>query len=228
MDPKRLKTMLRQTLDDFRLSRGERQALTRILEHVQLSEQSLSLYRQVAFELAREVANEANRDDLLSWLEDVCRVLQTAATDSEAPRAEALFSPEDPCQERLVGLLKSARSSVDICVFTITDDRISDAVAAAHSRGVATRVITDDEKAFDRGSDVDRLRTAGVSIRVDCTPYHMHHKFAVFDRRLLVTGSYNWTRSADKFNEENYVISGDQRLVHRYSEVFEQLWEKFG
>ena len=123
--------------------------------------------------------------------------------------------------------VSGAQSSVDICVFTITDDRISNAIQAAHQRGVRTRIVTDDEKAFDRGSDIQRLEKAGLDIRVDRSAYHMHHKFAIFDGRLLVTGSYNWTRSADEYNEENYVISGDQRLIHRYLEMFEKLWEKF-
>jgi cardiolipin hydrolase len=55
----------------------------------------------------------------------------------------------------------------------------------------------------------------------------MHHKFAIFDRTYLVTGSYNWTRSAASYNEENIVVSDDRRLVSAFSGTFEKLWEKF-
>ena len=48
-----------------------------------------------------------------------------------------------------------------------------------------------------------------------------------FDRRLLVTGSYNWTRSAARNNLENIAITDDPRLVEPYRDEFERLWERF-
>ena len=75
------------------------------------------------------------------------------------------------------------------------------------------RIITDNEKAYDAGSDVTRFQDAKIPLRVDDTPFHMHHKFAVFDREILLTGSYNWTRSAARYNEENLIVTEDPRLV---------------
>ena len=89
------------------------------------------------------------------------------------------------------------------------------------------RIISDDDKSNDRGSDVDRLAEAGVPVRVDRTQYHMHHKFAVFDERLLLTGSYNWTRGAAEHNEENFIITSEQHFVHSFSNLFGKLWSKF-
>jgi mitochondrial cardiolipin hydrolase len=51
------------------------------------------------------------------------------------------------------------------------------------------------------GSDIGRLRNAGVPVRVDRVPAHMHHKFVVLDNRFLLNGSFNWTRSAVLDNE---------------------------
>ena len=52
----------------------------------------------------------------------------------------------------------------------------------------------------------------------------MHHKFAVFDHSQVITGSYNWTRSAAEHNRENLVISHDPQLVEPYQRAFERLW----
>ena len=123
-------------------------------------------------------------------------------------------------------LLRSAVREVDICVFTITDDQIAEAILTAHRRNVAVRILTDQEKSSDRGSDIKRFHNAGVSVRVDRSPYHMHHKFAVFDARTLLTGSYNWTRTANEFNQENFIVTDDQYLVETYSAVFDQLWDQ--
>jgi mitochondrial cardiolipin hydrolase len=91
---------------------------------------------------------------------------------------------------------------------------------------VPLRIITDNEKAFDEGSDIIRLRQAGVAVRVDQSPYHMHHKFAIFDHERLLTGSYNWTRGASEHNEENFVILGDRRLITAFNTTFERLWNR--
>jgi phosphatidylserine/phosphatidylglycerophosphate/cardiolipin synthase-like enzyme len=112
-------------------------------------------------------------------------------------------------------------------VFTITDDELTDAVLDAHRRGVKVRVITDNDKANDLGSDVDRLARAGVPVRMDRTEHHMHHKFAVFDGHTVATGSYNWTRSAATHNRENVAVTNDPKLVRAYAEGFDGLWRAF-
>ena len=106
-------------------------------------------------------------------------------------------------------------------------DTISDAILDACQRRVKVRVISDDDKSGDRGSDIERLQERGVEVRIDRTDDHMHHKFAIFDHHLLLNGSYNWTRSAANRNQENFLVTGDPRFVEDFSRQFERLWEKF-
>src|SRR5262249_52240936 len=141
--------------------------------------------------------------------------------------AEVQFSPGDQCCRRIVNLLDGCRRSADLCVFTITDDRIAQSVLAVHRRGARVRVVTDDEKANDEGSDVRRMAAAGIPVRVDDSPFHMHHKFALFDGGTVLTGSYNWTLGAARNNQENLVISNDRRLVNAFTGEFERLWKQF-
>jgi phosphatidylserine/phosphatidylglycerophosphate/cardiolipin synthase-like enzyme len=55
----------------------------------------------------------------------------------------------------------------------------------------------------------------------------MHHKFAIFDEGVVLTGSYNWTRGAAMSNEENLILSNDRRLLTAFRGEFERLWKKF-
>lgn len=89
------------------------------------------------------------------------------------------------------------------------------------------RVLTDNEKASDLGSDIARIAEAGIPVAVDESDKHMHHKFAIFDASVVITGSYNWTRSAATYNEENLVTTGEPSLVRAFSEEFDRLWKKF-
>jgi cardiolipin hydrolase len=219
--------ILRDTLADARLSRGEQNVLGQILEEIGADQHKLGFLRHRAFEIARsEIVGPAARG-VLEWLEDVVKVLQVDDATSP-PTAEAYFSPGDHCAQVIGGLFRSARRSVDVCVFTVTDDRISDAIADAHRRKVAVRIISDNDKAGDTGSDLHRLSRRGVPVRFDRTDNHMHHKYAIFDGGRILTGSYNWTRSAAEYNEENFIVTDDPHLLAAFSDAFERLWKKLG
>ena len=135
------------------------------------------------------------------------------------------FSPGDDCPNVIANLFERAEQTVDICVFTITDNRITQAIRDAYVRGINVRVITDNDKALDPGSDVDRMAGLGIPLRVDKSPHHMHHKYAIFDKTITLTGSYNWTRSADHYNEENFLTTEDPSITRPFIGHFEKLWD---
>ena len=221
MTPEEMDSWLIRSLEDRRLSRSERQALGALASSFE-SSADRDLIRRKAFEIVRA---EFADPTLLDWLEDVLKAVRDASESARKDSvAEAYFSPGDECLRAIDRRLRSARKSVDICVFTITDDRLAGAVLDTHRSGVAIRVITDNAKAEDLGSDIERLEQAGIAVRVDRSPYHMHHKFAIFDGSTLMTGSYNWTRGAAVDNEENLIVTNEPRLVEPFRSTFDRLW----
>jgi len=225
MKPDEVDGVLAATLEDHRLSRGEKHAIEELLSADDITPERLAFIRHRAFALAREQMPTHVARQVLEWLEGVNKLL-LPRPPKEVSRAEVFFSPGPGCLEAISRNLRDARDSVDICVFTITDDRLAKAILDAHARGVKLRVVTDEDKAYDRGSDVFELASKGVEVRVDESEHHMHHKFAVFDRRTVVTGSYNWTRSASTHNAENVLVTDDERLVKPYRRVFEEMWNE--
>lgn len=224
MDTRALDDILLQTLDDLRLSRAEKRGLKTFLQDADVDAGALAQVRSRAFALAGERAAQ-DPEAVVRWLEGVVKVTSSLEGDTSSSVAEAWFSPGEGCRNRIAGLLGAARRSVDICVFTVTDDHLSEAIVDAHRRGVRVRIISDNDKAEDRGSDVNAFeRHHGLPVVVDRTDNHMHHKFAIFDGKMLLTGSYNWTRSAFKYNEENVVVTDDSRLVKRFQREFDKLW----
>ena len=222
MDADAIDRLLAPTLADRRLSRGERQALAPSL--ATLGPEAVAR----AFALAKETLSTPDDRAAVEWLEEVVALIARRPAPTSSSTAEAHFSPGDDCPRAIEGLLRRSRRSADVCVFTITDDRLAEALTDAHRRGVAVRIIGDDAKAEDLGSDIGRFERASLAVRVDRSPFHMHHKFAVVDGRTLLTGSYNWTRGAARDNEENLVIVDDPRLVAPFASAFQRLWEKLG
>jgi mitochondrial cardiolipin hydrolase len=230
MQDHEVRETLRVSLEDGCLDRTERDSFRQWLQTSSPDTQKRAVYQSMAFALAREALerNLVNHHSALNWLERVVKLLTPLALPHPtASTFDACFSPQHDCASRIVQLFETARESVDVCVFTITDDRISEAMTRAHRRDVRIRVITDDDKLLDAGSDINRLCAAGIPVRVDITEFHMHHKFAIFDGALLLNGSYNWTRSAALYNEENFLLTSEPRLIRPFMELFDHLWNKF-
>ena len=127
-----------------------------------------------------------------------------------------------------LSFLRYAKASLDICVFTITCNEIANVILELHGSGkVKVRIITDTQQQHTAGSDIHAFRAAGIQVREDHSPFHMHHKFAIIDNCILLTGSFNWTRSAVLHNKENVLCTDVQGLVRPYKEEFRKLWGQF-
>lgn len=226
MQHEQIDELLKRTLSDFRLSRGEKRIVADLADEAEKAGLDLDFLRHRAFALVQDELRDPQSKQVVDWLEDVIKVLRPRPAE-EPPRPRVYFSPGDECLNAIRGLLERAKKTVDICVFTITDDRIADEILETAGRGVAVRIITDDDKSLDAGSDISRLKSRGVPIRCDRSEYHMHHKFAVIDRETVLTGSYNWTRGAARNNEENLVVHQDLGLASEFIVEFERLWKEF-
>lgn len=215
------------TFEDIKLSQAESLELREMLP--QLEDDEISFLRNRAFLMARDQVTQGGDIAVASvlWLEKITKHIDNFRRNQSSRINSAHFSPGDDCRRKLLDLCVSARASLDISVFTISDDRLSRAIIAAHQRGVKVRVITDNDKALDEGSDIDSLIVEGIEVRMDASPNHMHHKFAVIDQRVLVNGSFNWTRSATDYNQENILVTDEPGLVMAYLREFESLWQAF-
>jgi mitochondrial cardiolipin hydrolase len=245
MDPAQLDRFLGQSLADRKLTRGEKSALADWLAQNVKTDQHRGLVRHAAFEVARKAVADPAAAEVVEWLEDVMKVIaplgntQANSTQgADAPRSggdEAFFAPGERCLQQIVHRFGQCRRTADVCVFTITDDRITRAILDAHRRGVKVRIISDNEKCHDAGSDIHRLRDAGIPVKMDdvrgpAEPGingHMHHKFAIFDGVRLINGSYNWTRGAADMNFENLVDTADANQITAFAAEFERLWNRF-
>jgi len=142
--------------------------------------------------------------------------------------ADTYFSPGGGVRQHLLQAIREARQQIDVAVYQFTAIELADALVAAKRRGVQVRLLTDQDKARPDATALRILRAAGVPIRALGVPEQslMHHKFAVFDDRLVATGSYNWTVTAERANYENLVLLDEPAVVSRFKREFEKLWRE--
>lgn len=218
-----LDEVLQSSFGNSRFSRKDQQSLKELsLEQNQNASFSKNLIEK-AIGMVKEQLDASDHVHL-NWLETVMKYSMAQPGATRARQSHAYFSPGTDCREQIIHQIKSAQSQIDICVFTITDNAITHEILRAFERGLQLRIISDNDKSIDRGSDIERLANAGIPLRVDESHKHMHHKFAIFDGEFLLSGSYNWTVSAANVNEENIIVTKEKILVKEFSEEFDKLW----
>ena len=147
---------------------------------------------------------------------------------------QACFSPYGKCASHIVREIGRAEKEILVAVYAFTNDEIAWALVKASQRGVKVQVVVDQE--FDATNDVSKKkfleqqrvpirRVAGLDKGKGAGL--MHQKFAVIDRRIVLTGSYNWTVAAEHSNDENLLFFRDAApLAEEYRKEFFRLWEK--
>jgi phosphatidylserine/phosphatidylglycerophosphate/cardiolipin synthase-like enzyme len=143
--------------------------------------------------------------------------------------------------EKLISAIKSANTRVFIAIYSITHDEISSAIVYAarktvrdkdgNDRKVNVRVIADQTAEGDRNGQVKRLIDQGIKVRifsagkVGARASLMHNKYAIIDDYFW-TGSFNFTKAAQDYNQENAVIiKGDKTATERAIRNFDILWK---
>jgi cardiolipin hydrolase len=229
MEKNEIEATLAETFEDFVLSPEEKGLLRDSFQPFQYDISTLQYARNKAFTLVRQQFEQSpeNHVESLKWLEGVIKTIDSVRQEHSLKKSKAYFSPGTSCVDKIIASLNSAKETLDICVFTISDDVISKAIIGAHERGVKVRIITDDDKADDMGSDIAEFVTAEIEVKTDDGPSHMHHKFAIFDGEILLNGSFNWTRSASRNNNENIIVDATPHLVTSFQETFDLLWGEF-
>ncbi len=134
------------------------------------------------------------------------------------------FSRTDAPQSVIIQSLNGAQQSLHIAMYYFTDPELAKAVVQAHERGVATYVYLDRSQISQQYSQSRYLVQHGVPVRISSNSAIMHNKFAVIDSSVVLTGSYNWTKSAYERNDENLLYIQRDDIARRYKNRFRYFW----
>ncbi|WP_025209954.1 phospholipase D family nuclease [Hippea sp. KM1] len=162
----------------------------------------------------------------------VAIILITIAIPSFGRQIYVYFTPSYAALDAIISAINSAKSSIDVAVYDFTSRPLARAIVKAKERGVKIRVLLDRKANQNKYSKKDFLRSAGIDVRL-AIPHIawdreglMHNKFAIIDKRMVITGSANWTASAFRMNDENVIIINRRDIANVYEKEFEYLWKR--
>jgi competence ComEA-like helix-hairpin-helix protein len=146
----------------------------------------------------------------------------------------------------IINTLDRANKNVDLALFVFTDQNIANELETRHQKQVQIRALIDREFAFrDYSEGMDLL---GVALSNNCRyepnnrPWQntiqtvgttdlpigdkLHHKFAIIDNRIVITGSHNWSDAADRLNDETLLIIDSSQLAAHFDREFNNLYSQ--
>ena len=152
----------------------------------------------------------------------------TGCLEEQKSTVACYFSSRQECKPAVLNLLGLIESSVDIAIYGLTEEDITNRIIQLHKSKIAIRVIADKLQSKGKYSKVKDLQRAKVPLKImsGFSGGIMHHKYLVVDRKVVLTGSYNFTTGATKCNYENFVIIRSKEVAERYLEEFERMWNK--
>lgn len=137
---------------------------------------------------------------------------------------KVMFSPEDNGATELIRLVRSAKESIRFMAFSFTDNDLGNAMADQAEAGVSVSGIFESSGSELSSSEFANLYCVGLDVRKDGNPDLFHHKVIIVDGRYLVTGSFNFSTSANQANSENLLIIDHPGMAKRYLDEFSRRW----
>jgi len=148
-------------------------------------------------------------------------------------KVELCFDPSDNCEQKMVDVIGRAKKTIDFAIFTFTSDAIADALVRASNRMVKVRGLFDSEGSRASGSEysrLDQIMMMDIKKQTEIAPHAdlIHHKLMIIDAgksgAKVITGSRNWTESAESKNDENTLIIESPSITERYETFFEKIF----
>ena len=140
--------------------------------------------------------------------------------------ASVVFGPEADELPILLAEIGAARQSIRFMVFAFSLDALSRSMLrAAAEHDVSVRGIFDKRSSLANWSQLPALHCAGMGARQDGNYYSLHHKVIIIDERVVISGSFNFSKAAVQRNDENLVIIREPRIAALYIDEWQRLWD---
>jgi phosphatidylserine/phosphatidylglycerophosphate/cardiolipin synthase-like enzyme len=135
------------------------------------------------------------------------------------------FTPPAGGASGLIKQIDGAKKSIKVMAYGFTATNLAEALVRAKRRGVDVGLIQDEKSAQNNRETMPILLAAGIEVRSDGKHAIQHNKVMLIDDDIVITGSYNFTKSAESRNAENIMIVRSSYAAKRYADNWKSHWE---
>ena len=143
----------------------------------------------------------------------------------EGTRVETYFSPDDGVADHIYEILTDAEESIYFMAFSFTTDEFGEIIREQAENGLTVAGVMEEQQVKSNiGTEYDFFKQAGLDVFVDGNEGQMHHKTMIVDGRIVITGSYNFSRSAEIRNDENLIVIDNKVIADFFMGEFERVY----
>lgn len=165
---------------------------------------------------------EMFEDDLFG--PDVKAATPNPTVTIDGTRLDVYFSPDDGVLNALGLLLSHAEESIYFLAFSFTSNELGAVVRQKKEAGLDVKGVMDEEQvSSNAGTEFDPFRQHGVDVLIDGNSGQMHHKVFIIDKKIVAFGSYNFSQSAEKNNDENFIIIYNPQIAEQFVQEFQRI-----
>lgn len=156
---------------------------------------------------------------------DVVEATPNPSLTLDGTRVDTYFSPDDHVLNALYNLLSGSEESIYFLAFSFTSNELGEIVREKADAGLEIKGVMDKEQvASNTGTEFDPFRQAGLDVLIDGNDGQMHHKVFIVDGKVVVLGSYNFSRSAEERNDENTLIIYNEKIAEFFIQEFQRVY----
>jgi phospholipase D len=111
-------------------------------------------------------------------------------------------------------------------IYAFTDKDIADALIKAYNRGVVVKGVFDEDFNTNKYSQYNYLKDNNIDVLVDGNEFLLHDKVMIIDKNIVITGSYNFTLSANNKNAENSLVIISPQIYQKYKNEFFKIYKE--
>ena len=130
------------------------------------------------------------------------------------------FSPNGGATSAIVEQISKAKSEVLVQAYSFTSAPILNELVRAHQRGIKVTVVADKSNDKDKAAPIDNVASQGIETLIDTQHAIAHNKIIIIDSKIVITGSFNFSKAAEEKNAENLLILENKQLASAYKENF--------
>lgn len=139
--------------------------------------------------------------------------------------SDVYFTPQE-IKGHIIRAIEGCSESVDIAVFDITSHDILNALVRTQKRGVHVRIVVDKKRAVMKGPLSGLCKDKTLLIKILKQKGQRRNNFAIFDSKLLSTGSYSWNENVGNYSRYDTIFTDETKLVVKYQKEFDRLFQE--
>jgi phosphatidylserine/phosphatidylglycerophosphate/cardiolipin synthase-like enzyme/DNA/RNA endonuclease YhcR with UshA esterase domain len=145
-------------------------------------------------------------------------------------KVDVYFSPTDDASKAIFNAIGTANTDVEAALLLVTYFDLGTALNNSRIRGADTRVLVHNDT-VNASAQIRFLLNNGGKVKLYPGTDILHHKYCIVDGKnpnsnpILITGSHNWSNTAETRNDENTLLIYDAAIANLYLQEFEARWK---